>query len=398
MKTVDIKVRDSQGKVRKDTVRLDNLDELYARIASRNETLLQINEIKEEVELSYNLSSKDMLELFETLGNLTLSGLRIQNAIDVALELPFQESLSRVVKELHARIQKGVGFSAAFSATIKRVPPLISGMLSIGERSGQLDKVIQHCTTYLRMMQSLREKIVSASMYPAFVLGLMVVGVTLLLFVFIPSLQQGLGALKSQSTAIGAGYDRVRVLLSVLLGMVAIPIGSVLMYRSARNSNTALAARMESFLLRFPAIGSVMTASQLFSLSFTLEVLLESGVPLQEALVLCRKTTWSIAYQAVLADAGQAVKDGASLSNALGKHSIMPAYFVRWISIAERTGRAGQVFGQLRIYYQKQLDVKIARLTGLIEPIMIAGVGMLLLAVISAVVLPLFSIYTVKAH
>lgn len=396
MKVISYRAVGLSGKAAKGELRAESVDELYAHLAGRRETLAEILEIREESAGRIKLSGKEMLELFETLGNLTESGLRVQNAIEVARELRFSRNLDAVVRGVDLRIERGGGFAQAFSESVARVPPLIDGMLRIGERSGQLDRVVGHCTAYLRMMQGLREKIASAATYPAFILALMGVGITLLLTVFIPSLQQGLGSMKGQAAAIGAGYDRIKLLLAVLLAIVALPVGTAAVYRWARGARQELASAIERALLRLPGIGAVATASQLFSLSFTLEVLLDSGVPLQEALGLSRQTIWSMAYRELLADAGQRVKDGAALSAALSRHQILPAYFVRWIGVAEKTGQAGRVFGQLRNYYQKQLDIMIGRLTSLIEPVMIAGVGMLLLAVISAVVLPLFSMYAIK--
>lgn len=394
MKEISCMVRTAAGASQKLLVRVESIDELYSQLEAKGETLLRIMRMSDAGSNGVSLSGKELLELFETMAALTGSGLKIQEAVEIAVQLPQSEKLGKAISDIHALIQKGQSFSTAFTASIRKLPALIGGMLEVGERTGRLDQVLQHCLGYMRTMQSLREKMSSAALYPGLVMSLMLVAVTALALL-LPSIQANLGSLSGSGGAIQNGLDRLRGFLLVLIVILATPVVAYIVYKFGKPRNWTMARFIESTFMRLPIAGVVSTTSQLFSLAFTMEVLTGSGIPLHEALKLSANTMWSMSFKSTVARAAQSVKEGAFLSHALGGSKHIPVYFIRWVGIAERTGKPGQMFGQLRGYYQRQLDVTIARISGLIEPVLIVAVGGLLLTIVSMVVLPMFSsIYT----
>lgn len=394
MKRANCLIRQNDGQILKRVFIVDGLDELRETIARERCELLQMISMHEVEIINTHLSGAELIRFFETVSTLISSGLNLQQTMDIVSVLQNDAKTEQIVRSIRGDISKGMLFYEALTRAIPGLPPLVSGMIRIGEKIGYLDSVLTHLLNYMRLMQAMREKMVSAAMYPALIVVMVVFGVIGLAVFFIPQLEKSLSGSSVMAATIKAGFVNLRIGMVVSSILVAIPVGIFVLYRVSKTRSPNIAASIEQMVYRLPLVGLVVTTSQLLTLSYSLEVLSKSSVQLDESLRLSAESGSSVAYRQALGAAAGDLKNGMALSMALDRQKLFPVYFIRWVQIAEQTGKVTQVFGQLRQYYEKELDKQISRVMVMVEPVLIALIGGALLSVIVTIVLPLFSMYS----
>jgi general secretion pathway protein F len=388
-------VRQSDGSTRMVKRVAASLDGFRDGIEGEGGTLLRVLSADKADDGPQTLSRRELIDFLEGLSTLVVAGLTLQQALDVAATLPGSPRVALATGAVREDLRKGIQFSLSLGLRIRGLPPLVSGLAGIGEATGRLDQVLPPLVAYLRQSHRLREKLVSASLYPALILALGFGGVIALMTLFIPQLERSLlSGNAAMAEGLRDGFSSLRAILGVIGAVLAAPIVALAAYRLARRRNPAAAARIERLLFRVPAAGAVARTSQLLGLSFSLELLGQNNIRLDDALGQAARSLWSVALGDLAVSAAQAVRQGVPLSRALSQGGILPAHFLRWIQIAEQTGKPAQAFSQLRLFFERELDRQLSRVMALIEPLLIALIGAVMIAAIVTVVLPLFSVYS----
>jgi type II secretory pathway component PulF len=170
------------------------------------------------------------------------------------------------------------------------------------------------------------------------------------------------------------------VLLALSLGMLA-----------ARRRGGRLAIRIDRFLLAVPLVSTFLGQREMLNFTFAIEALTAAGVSVEEALAEGAGVMTNLASREVRAIRERLLR-GERLSEVFAASELFPERIARWMAIGERVGHVEKVFGQLRAYYQREVDKWIDRLMALIEPALIAGLGILIIAFVAFFILPVFSL------
>lgn len=339
--------------------------------------------------------SRRLIQELTDLIALTLSsGLSLKDSLDVSQTVFTRGEGNALVTILQQKLNKGSTFTEALESAGTGFPPFYTGMMRIGERIGSLDQVTSRLSKHLKEEKALRDRFASALIYPAIVLGVAALSAVFIVAVLFPRLREIFNEMGSSAAgnveSLMAGLNTAFVVLGIAAVLVAVFVAAMAI---ARRTGGALAVRIDRLFLAIPLYSRFMMQRELMNFSFAMEALTAAGVGVEEALTEGAGTLTNRALREEVRSVRERVLKGERLSTAFAHSRLMPERISRWMAIGERIGHVEKVFGQLRGYYQQEVGKWIDRLMALVEPALIVGLGVLIMAFVVFFIIPVFSLY-----
>ncbi len=333
-------------------------------------------------------------ELTDLLALLLGSGLSLKDALEVVQGVFASGEGNELVTLLRERISKGSSFSAALEGAGTGFPPFYRGMVKIGEKIGSLDQVLTRLSAYMKEDKSLRDRVSSAMIYPCIVLSVAALSAVFIVVVLFPRLKDLFGELGPAmagrvQSLMGSLQTALIVIGAVVVVLVLLVAGMV----AARRRGGPLAGRVDAFVISLPLVSQFLMRRELLNFTFSMEALTSAGVAVEEALTEGAGTVTNLALRDAVLSIRERVLKGERLSAAFGRAPLFPERISRWMAIGERVGHVEKVFGQLRVYYQQEVDKWLGRIMALVEPALIVGLGLLIVAFVIFFIVPVFSLY-----
>jgi type II secretory pathway component PulF len=338
---------------------------------------------------------KEVLKFTEMMELLLESGLSIRDALEALAVMDNNSSAAplgssslgrtSLGKTLLGHIHKGASFAQAV-AMMEEFPPIYRGMIKVGNSVGSVEKIFPRLGAYLRDRKKLRDKISGALAYPALVLAVAFLGTMGIIFFVMPRMElifAGFGA------DAGNSIQKNAQTLELALGVPAV-LGALLFAALGVIRKNSVIDRLA---LTVPLAGELIVSWESFNFVFAMEVLTGGGIPVEDAILEAAALVSNGAYRHSLLQARERVLNGGSLARAFFENPFCPPCMGQWAAIGEGSGKTEQVFAQLRSYFQGELERRSAKFILLIEPAMIAVIGMVILALVTGILLPLFSVY-----
>ncbi len=295
-----------------------------------------------------------------------------------------------------ARVRESVTAGATFADALAQHPhvfnPLYVATVRAGELSGSLPLVLNTLTTYLEKTDHLRRKVRGAIAYPAVILIVAVLLVFLMLVKIVPIFEgvyARANARLPRPTLMLISVSRVLrdyTLLSVL-GLLL--LGCLFFVASKTERGGDL---FDAFKLRIPLFGPLLRKAIMARVCRTLSVLLESGIPLLEALETVGRIAGNRVIQHALAGATRRVRDGGTIAETLHQTGEFPGMVTQLVATGEESGTLPVMLGKAAVYYEQQVDNTVATLSTLVEPILIVVLGAIAGSVIFTLYLPIFNL------
>jgi type IV pilus assembly protein PilC len=336
---------------------------------------------------------KGELEIFtRQLATMLSSGIPVLECLEILQEQAESPGFKRCVRDVVDDIRGGSDLSAAMSRYPKVFSHIYCSMVRAGEASGQLSEILGRLAEYLEATQRLKREIKSAMTYPVISLC-MVLGIAMFLMIgIVPKFKEifdGLGVpLPGVTKAVmGASlFMRDNVLL-MFAGMGAAAFGFVAFKNSAPGRRF-----FDKLVLKAPVFGPLFRKVALSRFSRTFSTLVKSGVPIIGALEIVAETSGNTVIERAVKNAAEAVKGGDTLSGPLSKEPVFPPMVVRMIGIGERAGALETLLAKISEFYDQQVEAEVKGLTSLIEPILIAVMGVIVGGIVLAVFLPIMKL------
>ena len=269
---------------------------------------------------------------------------------------------------------------------------LYVSMVCAGEVSGQMDVILERLADYLEASEALRRDIKSAMTYPVISLVL-VLGITAFLMLgVVPSFRDVFDSLGSELPAITAFVlDTSETMKTQWLPVIGLAAGVVgLFYMGLKTSRGRFL--WHAFCLKAPVFGVLVRKIALARFSRTFATLIRSGVPIMGTLDIVADTAGNDVVSKVVRDAKESVKGGKMLSEPLSMSPVFPPMVVRMIAIGERSGALEVLLEKIAEFYDSQVKAAIKSLTSMIEPLLIAFMGILVGGVVMAVFLQILDV------
>ena len=342
---------------------------------------------------SARLSHREKIVFTKHLSVLIASGVSLSDALDTLILQQARSASSRIFSSLLKDVQNGQTLTDALAKFPSTFDPYYLGLIKIGEQSGNLESNLNYLAEQLNADLATKNKIRAAMLYPALVLLLTFSIGGFLAFYILPQLITFFDAFDTTlpfttRVLLGlANFTRNYGLL-LLLTLVTIFIALTLLgwLRPVRKFYHLL-------LLRLPLLGSFVTTGLLTRFSRNLSVLLKSGVPINDSLIVIADTSTNLVYQDSLKQIVSAIASGTNLADALARFPrFYPALLQKMVNVGEKSGRLAETLAYLSNTYEEEIDTQSKNLTTLLEPVLLIIIGAMVAFVALAIISPIYQL------
>jgi len=267
---------------------------------------------------------------------------------------------------------------------------LYVSMIRAGEVGGILDAILERLSSYLEASEELKGKVKGAMMYPM-VISIIAGTITLFLLIFvIPTFQNifaQFGAELPLPTRVLIGLSTfLRKMFLVVIAFPFVAFWGAKKYYSSEKGRLMV----DTYSLKLPAFGLMLTKVAVAKFSRTLGTLIKSGVPILQALDTVGKTSGNKVIENAISTAITSIKEGERMAEPLKKTGVFPPMVVQMIAIGEETGNLDTMLNKIADFYDQEVDVAVKSLTSMIEPIVMVGMGIVVGAIVLAMFMPMF--------
>ena len=320
------------------------------------------------------------------------SGIPLVQGLEILTEQIENRRFRAVVAEVKKDVSTGTSFHEALAKHPGAFSPLFVNMVKAGESSGALDDIMDRLAAYLEKTDSLVRKVRSAMIYPI-VVSLMAVLITLVLMLKV------VPVFKSIFTDFGGQLPlptQILITLSDLLihtffiwtGILAAAVFLFKRYLGTEHG----AFVFDHFKLTMPVFGIILKKVAVSKFTRTLSTLVKSGVPILTALEIVSKTSGNRVIESAVDKVRNSIREGENITNPLMRAKVFPPMVVRMISVGEQTGELEKMLGKVADFYDDQVDAAVSGLTSLIEPLIIAFLGVVIGGIVICMFLPIFKL------
>ena len=338
------------------------------------------------------LSHTEVTQITRGLASLLEAGLTVEQAFNALIEQAESERTRQVLAALRGEVLAGNTIAKALASFPRTFPELHRTLVAAGETSGQLSQVLSKLADYLEDRQELRARLALALVYPSIVMAVAVTVVAALLVYVLPQVVQVFQHAHQQLPWL----TRALIWLSGFLqatwvGWVVLIVALLVGLRMALARATSRAA-IHRALWRAPLIGRVLRHLDAARLASTLSILVGSRVPILQALEAGAGVMTLAPMRDALTTAARGVREGMALSRALAATGAFPPIMVHLIASGEASGRLDEALARAARQQQNDIAVRLAAFTALFEPAMILAMGVVVLTIVMAILLPIFQL------
>lgn len=338
------------------------------------------------------LTNTDLGIVTQQLSTLLGAGLSIEQSLSALIEQVSNESLREVLAGVRAGVNEGETLARALERYSDVFNPLYRALVEAGEMSGELPMVIERLAEYSENSEALRQKTLLAFLYPAIVTLVAILVIGGLVAYVVPQVIQ----VFQQSKQTLPLLTRLMIVVSDLVRgywwlLLAAAVASVFCFRVAMRRE-AVALRVHRALLRMPGIGYLVRGVDSARLANTLSILIGSGVPMMAALKAGTAVMGNRCLRQSLEEASLRVREGMSLSRALARDKLFPPILIHLIASGEASGRLGFMLERAARQQEREMQHRIALLTGMLEPLLIVVMGGIVMLVVLAILLPIIDL------
>ncbi len=324
------------------------------------------------------------------------AGLPLVQCLDILGEQQQNAFFKDVLRQVRQNVEEGSTLFAALEKHPKVFDPLYTHMVEAGETGGVLDLILQRLATLIEKVVKLKRSIVSASIYPAAVICVAIAAIAIIMIVVIPQFQQiflgllGPGELLPLPTRIVMGISSFLAGwggLAILLTIIGSAVGIAYAYKTEKGR-----WHIDTLLLKLPIFGSLLRKIGVARFSRILSTLLSSGVPILQSLDITAKTAGNVVIEDAILKVRAGVERGENFVDPLKATNVFPHMVSQMIGVGEQTGALDAMLGKIADFYEDEVDTAIADLLAMIEPVLIAFLGVTIGSIVISMYLPLFSL------
>lgn len=340
----------------------------------------------------------DIVIFSRQLATMVDSGIPLVQAMDILHDQIERPNFKNIVATIRDDIEVGSSFSDALLKHSTVFSPLYINMVKAGESSGALDDILDRLASYLEKANTLQRKVRSSLIYPAVVVTMAFLITLVMLLKVIPTFK-GIFDMLGGTLPLPT---RILILISDTLRnmfLYVVIVAGVIVFGLRRYIKTPQGkGAFDKMILRLPVLGPLFRKVAVAKFTRTLATLVKSGVPILTALEIVGKTSGNTVIERALEEVRTSIKEGENIADPLAKSGVFPPMVVRMINVGEQTGELEKMLGKIADFYDDQVDAAVSGLTSLIEPLIIAFLGIVIGGIVIAMFLPVFKMTEIIAH
>ncbi len=341
---------------------------------------------------------KDLAIMCRQASTMLTSGLSLLKALSILAEQTESKKLKEILAKVRDEVEQGVSLSDSVAKYPVDFPPIMINMIRAGEAGGFLDKAMDSIATNFEKEHKLRATIKSAMTYPVVVLVMSLVSVVVMLVFIVPIFSKmfaGLGSKLPWPTQALVVLSHAMVWIAPVLVVVSVVVW--LWYRVNKNTD-----RVRGFLdpikLRLPIFGQLNRKIVIARFARNFSNMIGAGVPILQALQIVGQVSNNFVVQKALERVAESVRKGESINAPLQRENVFPQMVSQMVAVGEDAGSMEIMLEKIAVFYDDEVEATTEALTSLIEPLLIAFLGVVVGGMIVALYLPIFDITSAIQH
>jgi type IV pilus assembly protein PilC len=362
-------------------------DGLVVERVVRDQSVLQIT-------IGSGVSSKDLQIFTRQLATMIDAGLPLVQCLDILAAQTPNKIFARVLFQVKSSVEQGATFSDALKRHPRVFNDLYVNLIAAGEAGGILDTILNRLAIYIEKAVKLRQQVRSAMVYPIGILVVAVGVIAVMLVKVIPTFENMYGEMgpnaklpAATTLVIGLSHGFLEKWYLYTGAAAGLITAGVLMRRTDGGREL-----FDRALLHLPILGGVLRKIVVARFTRTLGTLLASGVPILDALDICARTAGNRVVEGGIRRARDKISEGHDMAGPLAESRVFPSMVVQMIGVGEQTGAMDQMLQKIADFYEEEVDASVTAMTSLIEPVMMAVLGIVVGGLIIAMYLPIFKL------
>lgn len=388
-------IKNKEGKVMSGRLEVESREKAIEYLHGEGEIILSLKEekaVKKKAVTSGRIKTDEIVVFSRQLTTLIESGIPIVGALEILYDQVQNAYFKRIIGLIVKDLKEGSSFAAAITKYPKIFSELYCSMVEAAETSGNLPEILERLSVYLEKSSALRKKIVSSLTYPAVIICMAMAITAFLIFKVIPTFK-GIfatlgGTLPFPTMVLIKFSDMLKAgALYVIIVIVAVVIAFKKYISTPKGK-----MQYHKFLLRVPVAGEIIKKISIAQFARTFSTLVRSGVAIITSLEIVGKTSGNKVIEDAVMKAKKTIQEGVPISEPLEQSGVFPPMVVKMIAVGEKTGKLEAMLSKIAQFYEEQTETAIASLTSLIEPLVIAFLGVVIGGIVVALFLPIIKI------
>ncbi len=394
MPVFSYKAKTPDGRVIDGQIDIDSEDALIQRLKAQKMTLVSVTKsggLAALLKLGPKVKTEQITIFARQFSTMIGAGLPVLQSLNILVE----QTEDKIFKDVLIKIRDDIGSGANLSDAMSKFPSifdsLFCNMIKAGELSGALDQILERLATYLEKAEALKQKIKGAMTYPITISIIAVCIVILLMVKVIPTFKtvfESFGSGLPTPTKILFNVAEFEQRWAVVQVGALIAVGFILSVLKRTEKGGYI---IDGYLLKVPIFGILVKKSTVARFSRTLGTLLKSGVQILDALETVARSAGNKVVEKALMDTRNAVREGQSLTEPLKSTGLFPAMVIQMVSVGEETGKLDEMLLRMADFYDQEVDTAVEGLMSMIEPLIMAFIGIVVGGIVVAIFIPMFS-------
>jgi type IV pilus assembly protein PilC len=386
------------GDVRTGTMDAENEAAVHARLRSQ---ALNPTKVKKkggfkfaDIQIGAGVDPKDLVKFIRQFATMIDAGLPLVQCLEILGNQEPNKFFQSALRDIKSTVEQGATFSDALRRHPKIFDDLFVNLVQAGEVGGILDTILNRLAVYIEKRVKLGRQVRGALTYPIAVICILSIVIFVLMTWVIPAFEgmfaefgakDALPALTKLVIKLSRSF--VTYLPLIIAGLIGSAVGGTYFYRSKRGKRI-----VHKLMLFLPIFGPVMQKIAVARFCRTLGTLLSSGVPILDALEIVAKTAGNVVIEEGLMYARARISEGKNMAEPLAEIKVFPGMVVQMVAVGEQTGALDTMLSKIADFYEDEVDVAVAALTSLLEPILMVIVGAVVGVVLVSMYLPIFDL------
>jgi len=357
---------------------------------------IAVSRVKKQAQ-SFNRGGKvkpeDIAVFSRQLATMLAAGIPLVQAFEIVGNGNDKPAMQRLILDIKSDVEGGTSLHEALGKHPLYFDDLFVNLVEAGEQAGALETLLDKIATYKEKTEALKKKVKKALFYPSAVLAVALIVTTILLIFVIPqfeSLFKGFGADLPAFTQFVINMSRALQANGIYLAIVV--AGAVYAFMYFQKRSKAMREFLDRMLLKFPIIGPIMYKAAIARFSRTLATMFAAGVPLVEALESVAGATGNIVFENAVLKMRDEVATGQRLQRAMENTGLFPNMVIQMIAVGEEAGALDAMSGKVATFYEAEVDNAVDSMSSLLEPLIMAILGVLVGGLVIAMYLPIFKL------
>jgi general secretion pathway protein F len=390
---------DAAGRSRKGVIEGDTARHVRSLLRERQLLPVTIEEIAAQESrrqrrggfaLGRGVSAADLSLMTRQLSTLVRAGLPLEEALLAVSEQTEKPRVQSILLGVRAKVVEGHTLAAGLNDFPSVFPEIYRATVSAGEQSGHLDAVLERLAEYTETREQMRQKVMGAMLYPIVLTIMCFTIVSILLTYVVPKVVEVFEANRAKlplatQVLVGVSGFLRNYGLWLLIGIGAV---GFLAWRALKARATRL--RYHRLLLRLPIIGRIVRGFNTARFTRTLSILTASAVPVLDSLRIASEVVTNLPMRDAINEAAARVREGAPIGRSLAANRLFPPMTIHLISSGESSGELQAMLERAAVNQERELEGLLAALVGLLGPLLIVGMGLFVMGIVFAMLLPIF--------